>query len=201
MAPDMRAENSELGAAKAELRARAKQVRVGLSASERELAVEQVAVAGAALVAELGGKVIAGYYPINDELDSQPLMESLSSQGLTLALPVTPPAPGPLSFLEWMPGDPLEEARFGVMTPPASSPELDPDVVFVPLLAFDAAGHRLGYGAGYYDRTLAALRGKNRVTAIGLAFAEQEVAALPHDARDQRLDWVVTQAGARRIEG
>jgi len=201
MAPDMRAENSELGAAKAELRARAKDVRAGLSASERELAGEQVAVAGAALVVEQGRKIVAGYYPINDELDSRPLMEGLSSQGLTLALPMTPPAPSPMRFLEWMPGDPLEEARFGVMTPPASSPELDPDIVLVPLLAFDGAGHRLGYGAGYYDRTLAALRGRGRVTAIGLAFAEQEMAALPHDVRDQRLDWVVTQAGARRIEG
>jgi len=201
MAPDMRAENSEPDAAKAELRARAKQVRAGLSAPERELAGEQVAVAGAALVAEWGGKVVAGYYPINDELDSRPLMESLSNQGQTLALPMMPRAPGPLGFLEWRPGDPLEEACFGVMTPPASSPALDPDIVLVPLLAFDAAGHRLGYGAGYYDRTLAALRSRGRVTAIGLAFAEQEMAALPHDARDQRLDWVVTQAGARPIEG
>jgi len=201
MAPVMRAETPEPEAAKIELRAQAKRTRAGLSASERELAAEQVAVAGAALVMAQGGKAIAGYYPINDELDSRPLLESLSSQGLSLALPATPPVPGPLSFLEWVPGDPLEEGRFGVMTPPSSSPAMDPDIIFVPLLAFDAAGHRLGYGAGYYDRTLAALRARYQVTAIGLAFAEQEMAALPHDARDQRLDWVVTQSGARPIEG
>jgi 5-formyltetrahydrofolate cyclo-ligase len=197
----MRAETPEPDAAKVELRAQAKRARAGLSASERELAAEQVAVAGAALVTAQGGKVIAGYYPIRDELDSRPLLESLSSQGLSLALPATPPAPGPLSFLEWLPGDPLEEGRFGVMTPPASSPAMDPDIILVPLLAFDAAGHRLGYGAGYYDRTLAALRGRYQVTAIGLAFAEQEMAALPHGPSDQRLDWVVTQSGARPIEG
>ena len=201
MAPMMRAETPRLDGAKDALRAQAKKVRAGLNASERELAAEQVAVAGAALVTAQGGKVVAGYYPINDELDSRPLMESLSSQGLRLALPATPLAPGRLSFLEWRPGDPLEEGRFGVMSPPASSPVMEPDIVFVPLLAFDASGHRLGYGAGYYDRTLAALRGSHQVTAIGLAFAEQEMATLPYDARDQRLDWVVTQSGARPVEG
>lgn len=201
MAPVMRAETPEMNAAKDELRAQAKRIRAGLSVSERELAAEQVAVTGAALVMAQGGKVIVGYYPINDELDSRPLLESLSSQGLSLALPVTPPAPGPLSFSEWVPGDPLEEGRFGIMTPPASSPIMEPDIIFVPLLAFDPTGHRLGYGAGYYDRTLAAHRGRHKLTAIGLAFAEQEMAALPHDANDQRLDWVVTQAGARPIEG
>ena len=94
----------------------------------------------------------------------------------------------------------LERGAFDVPVPLTDKPALDPDIVLVPLLAFDRSGYRLGYGAGFYDRTLAGLRARRAVIAVGLAFGEQEVDALPHDARDERLDWVVTPGAFLRIE-
>ena len=195
----MRARQSEQADAKQALRQRAKRARAGIGVAERQLAAEQAAVRAAALVMEEAPQIVAGYYPIQDEIDCLALLASLSGQGTRLALPVTPTEPAPLTFLEWMPGDPLQEGRFGTMEPPASSPSLVPHLLLVPLLAFDKVGHRLGYGAGFYDRTLEALRGRGSVTAMGFAFAEQEVDAVPHDPRDQRLDWIITQSRAWRF--
>ncbi|MCW5732408.1 MAG: 5-formyltetrahydrofolate cyclo-ligase, partial [Alphaproteobacteria bacterium] len=135
-----------------------------------------------------------------DELDPRPLMELLAERGGRLALPGAARPGQPLVFHAYRWGDPLRPGPFGVMIPAEGAPELLPDMVLVPLLAFDRQGGRLGYGGGFYDRTLEALRrARPALVAVGLAFAAQEVACLPHEAGDQRLDWIVTEHGARRV--
>jgi len=146
------------------------------------------------------GGPVAGYWPLRDEFDVLPLLAHLEAAGHPCGLPVAT-APGmPLSFRRWVPGTALVAGPFGTRQPPPEAPPLRPRLLLVPLLAFDRDGWRLGYGGGYYDRTLAALRRERAVVAIGIAFAAQEVTAVPHGPGDERLDWVVTEAGAIRID-
>ncbi len=147
------------------------------------------------------GAVVAGYWTRGDELDVRPLLAALDGAGYCCALPVAAAPDAVLVFRRWRTGDVLTAGRFGIMEPGADAEAVTPDLVIVPLLAFDRAGYRLGYGAGYYDRTLGALRGAGPVVAVGVGFAAQGVDAVPHDAADERLDWVVTETGAVRIEG
>ena len=126
------------------------------------------------------------------ELDPGPIEANLVRHGHAIVLPVTPPKGQPLVFRRWQAGALLVRHPFGMLEPGPECPQMRPDVVLVPLLAFDRSGYRLGYGGGYYDRTLARFRAEGPVKAIGLAFAEQEVDAVPFDAYDQRLDVVVT---------
>lgn len=148
------------------------------------------------------GTVVAGYWPQGSELDVRPLMNRLAAMGADLVLPVTRGADLPLEFRRWRPGDTLEPGAHGISQPTSAAPVAVPAVLLVPLLAFDARGWRLGYGAGYYDRTLAELRGRllmPRPLAVGIAYAVQEISALPHHAGDQRLDGVATETSARRF--
>tara|TARA_R110002073_G_scaffold43462_1_gene120973 strand:+ start:10994 stop:11563 length:570 start_codon:yes stop_codon:yes gene_type:complete len=138
------------------------------------------------------GAVVSGYWPLPGEIDPRPLMAELAARGARLVLPVIV-APGePLIFREWRPGEPLQRRVFGLMEPAESAPELVPDILLVPLLAIDSDGNRLGFGKGYYDRTLAGLRAAGTPLAIGLAYEAQVVAAVPVDEFDQPLDWLVT---------
>lgn len=187
--------------AKAELRKSAARRRGLLAEDVRMQAAESLAEVGLAFLPERTGAVVSGYHPIGEELDPRPLLARLAGEGHPLVLPVTPRGRGRLTFRCWTPGDELVAGSYGVSEPSASSPAREPSILLVPLLAFDAGGQRLGYGAGYYDRTLAELRAAGRVTAVGIAFAEQEVAAVPHDRYDQRLDWILTPDGPRRIGG
>ncbi|MDX5932744.1 5-formyltetrahydrofolate cyclo-ligase [Acidiphilium acidophilum] len=136
------------------------------------------------------GAVVSGFWPIGDEIDVRPLMVALSALGHRLCLPETPKRGLPLVFRHWMPGEALVAGRFGTSHPVGEV--VVPDFVLVPLLAFDRKGNRLGYGAGYYDRTLAAMPGAFR---LGCAFACQEVAAVPVGPHDERLDAVATEIG------
>lgn len=179
-----------LSADKAALRERMAQARAAASGADPD--------AGARLVLDApAGAIVSGYIRFRTEIDPAPLMARLAAAGCILALPRTPPgrAPGGLTFHRWAPGDPLVKSAFGVAEPPESAEILEPDLVLAPLLAFDRAGGRLGYGAGHYDRTLARLRALKPVRAIGLAYAAQEVAAVPMDDTDQRLDGVLTPQG------
>jgi len=143
--------------------------------------------------------VVASYWPIRGEIDPRPLMRRLHDAGHACALGVVHDRAAPLRFLAWRPGMALEPGGFGVMVPPPQAGELVPAIVLTPLLAFDVRGHRLGYGGGYYDRTLTGLRRQvGGVLAVGLAFEAQRIEAVPHTPRDARLDWVVTEARARR---
>ena len=147
------------------------------------------------------GAVVAGFAPIDDEIDVLPLLSTLSDRGHPCALPVVVGRALPLVFRAWSPGMALTEAEFGVSVPPPSSPEVRPAVVLVPLLAFDATGQRIGYGAGFYDRTLTALRQDDDVLAIGIAYADQQVDSVPIDRNDVRLDLIVTERSVIRPRG
>ncbi len=142
------------------------------------------------------GAVVSGYWPMRSEVDPRPLLLSLQACGHPLCLPAVVGAGQPLRFRAWRPGDALVAGGFGTQVPDAAQAERVPGLLLVPLLAFDRAGFRLGYGGGFYDRTLRALRQAGDVLAVGLAFAAQEVATVPHDAKDARLDWIVTEAEA-----
>jgi 5-formyltetrahydrofolate cyclo-ligase len=140
--------------------------------------------------------VVSGFWPIKDEIDIRPLMNALVDGGCRLALPVVQGRGQRLLFRAWQPGEPLEAGVFGTLQPSASSEALEPEVLIVPMLACDGEGWRLGYGGGFYDRTLADLRSRRTVTAIGVGFDLQLVAEVPHGADDQRMDWLLTDRRA-----
>jgi 5-formyltetrahydrofolate cyclo-ligase len=144
-----------------------------------------------------GVSTVSAYLPIGSELDPRPLMAALRGLGFALAVPVIEAKGLPLRFRSWVPGVAVVRGPFGVEVP-AEGDWVEPDLLVVPLLAFDGAGHRLGYGAGFYDRTLAGLRARRRVVALGFAYAAQQVDAVPRDATDARLDAVVTEDGTIR---
>jgi 5-formyltetrahydrofolate cyclo-ligase len=142
---------------------------------------------------------VSAYLPIRDEIDPGPAMLALAGLGYRLCVPVIEGRGLPLRFREWAPGAAVVRGPFGVAVPEAGE-WLVPDLLIVPMLAFDARAYRLGYGGGFYDRTLAALRAEWEVTALGLAYAGQEIGAVPHGPRDQHLDAVATEAGVLRPE-
>lgn len=143
---------------------------------------------------------IAGYVAMGSEADPAQLLARLDDAGHICALPAIEERHAPLVFRRWRPGEALAQGLHGTREPFSSAARSRPDLVLVPLLAFDAAGRRLGYGGGYYDRTLAALRaGARPVIAVGVAFSAQEAQDLPEDDYDERLDWVVTEREARRF--
>jgi 5-formyltetrahydrofolate cyclo-ligase len=143
--------------------------------------------------------IVSGYWPLADEFDPRPAMARLAGLGHPLALPRVQGWGRPLAFHIWRPGDPLFAGPFQVMEPSSEAPLVSPHILLVPLLAFDCAGRRLGYGAGYYDMVLRDLRANGPSPfAIGLAFAAQEVAEVPTGPRDQLLDAVVTEEGVHR---
>lgn len=145
-----------------------------------------------------GDHIVSGYWPIRDELDIRRLLRGLHEEGVICALPVVTDRQKPLRFRRWRPGDVLEQRSFGLSEPPAEAPERTPRIILTPLLAVDPHGNRLGYGGGYYDRTLYELRQAGPVTALGICFDAQRIADVPHDRRDQPLDWIVTEKAAYR---
>jgi 5-formyltetrahydrofolate cyclo-ligase len=137
------------------------------------------------------GKVLAGYMPMRTEIDPLPAMAA--HQG-PVGVPVILGKGQPLKFREWTPGCPMIEGEFGAQIP-AEGAWLDPEVLIVPLLAFDARGYRLGYGGGFYDRTLAGLRARHQTLAIGFAYGAQHMPELPIEATDEKLDAIITESG------
>ncbi|MDQ2064879.1 5-formyltetrahydrofolate cyclo-ligase [Xinfangfangia sp. CPCC 101601] len=141
------------------------------------------------------GVALSGYLPIRTEIDPLPAM--IAHRG-PVGVPVIPAPATPLKFREWSPGCAMEDGGFGTQVP-AEGAWIEPAVLIVPLLAFDARGYRLGYGGGFYDRTLQLLRSKRPTLAVGFAFAAQEVDEVPIDAFDQRLDLIITDEGLREF--
>lgn len=139
---------------------------------------------------------VSGFWPIKDEIDVEPLMRDLHGQGCVLALPVVQGRGQRLLFRVWRPGDALEAGVFGTLQPSADREIVEPDALLVPLLACDREGWRLGYGGGFYDRTIEALRRKKEIVAIGVGFDGQVVDEVPHGPDDQRLDWLLTDRRA-----
>jgi 5-formyltetrahydrofolate cyclo-ligase len=138
--------------------------------------------------------VAAVYYARGSELDPTPLAERLADRGLTVALPAALSRDGLLTFRRWTPGEALEPDVSGVPSPPAAAETVTPQLVVAPLLAFDRRGGRLGQGGGHYDRTLENLRATGEVFVLGLAYAGQELGAIPMEPHDQRLDAILTEA-------
>jgi 5-formyltetrahydrofolate cyclo-ligase len=177
---------------KAELRTIALAARDALSPERRAEAAEAIAARGLPF-AIAPGAAVAGYAPIRSEFDPMPLLRKLADAGARLALPVIMGREHPLQFRSFSIGQALERGPLGILQPAAASVELVPEVLLTPLAAFDRSGHRIGYGAGYYDRSIAALRGGNRTIAVGLAFAVQEIDAVPALSHDAVLDYVLTE--------
>ena len=146
------------------------------------------------------GAVVSAYLPIGDEIDVEPLLHHLHGTGYVCALPAVVARKGPLVFRVWQPGMDLESGALGTRHPPAAAAAVTPEVVLAPLLAFDGEGYRLGYGGGFYDRTLAVVRGTGPVLAIGIAYAAQRVDKVPRTEYDQPLDWIVTEEGAIKAQ-
>lgn len=140
--------------------------------------------------------IVSLYFPMRDELDTEPLAAALIEKNIVVALPVVARKKQPLQFRRYQPGDDLVDGSYGELVPAETAPMVTPSILVVPLLAFTRDGGRLGYGGGYYDRTLAALREDGAPLAVGYAYGAQEVDALPLSRLDQPLDWVVTERGA-----
>jgi 5-formyltetrahydrofolate cyclo-ligase len=171
---------------KAALRAEASALRRKVWLNSGANAREALAESGA-----MQAQCAAGYFPLPGEFDPLPLLGALHEQGLRLALPVVRPGPD-LIFREWQPGAPLKRGKSGLQEPSDAYPELVPDIVLVPLLAFDRAGNRLGYGKGYYDAASRKLRRRGKVAAIGIGFDEQEFAQVPRAPQDEPMDMILT---------
>ena len=181
-----------VNSSKANLRAAALAARDALSSEHRAAAAQAIAARGLPIEI-VPGAVVAGYSPIRSEIDPTPLLRKLAAQGAQPALPVITAGDQPLKFRSWASDDRLRRGQLGILEPPPNAAELVPDILLVPLAAFDRLGHRIGYGAGHYDRTLAQLREWKAITAIGLAFAAQEVEAVPALLHDVALDYVLTE--------
>jgi 5-formyltetrahydrofolate cyclo-ligase len=178
------------------LRSRIKTWRAGLAADAMARAADRVAAHGLSFL-ELGQKrrVVSGFSSLPEEFRVWPLLRRLHSEGQPLAMPVMQGKNLPLLFRAWTPGDAMDRAVWGIAEPKTDKPQLEPDIVLAPLLAFDASGWRLGYGGGYYDRSLRALRAHKPIVAVGLAYDEQQVDVVPHLDYDERLDWVLRPSG------
>jgi 5-formyltetrahydrofolate cyclo-ligase len=180
---------------KATLRATALAARDALSAEERAAAALAIALRGLPF-AIAAGSIVSGYSPIRSEIDPVPLMRALAEKGARLALPAVMARGKSLAFRAWSAGDRLMLGPLGILEPSPAAAELIPDIMLVPLAAFDRAGHRIGYGAGHYDYTLAHLRKMKPIAAIGVGFAVQEIEAVPALPHDVALDYVLTETQA-----
>ena len=183
--------------AKAALRTRARAARASLDHGERAEAAVAAAQHFFNAVALQASDVVAAYWRIRDELDCQPILVKLMDSNQRVVLPVVLGPEEPLDLRVWEPGASLYESGFGTLAPSDLAPRAEPDIVIMPLLGFDARGTRLGYGGGYYDRTLARMSKKPKL--VGLAFAAQELDRIPRAPHDVPLDIIVTEAGVRHF--
>jgi 5-formyltetrahydrofolate cyclo-ligase len=193
----MMAKDSE----KARLREAASAKRRALPVAERERAAQAVARHAAFIAGIAAGRTVSGFATFGDELDTGPLLSELDRLAVRLTLPVVGRRGHPLIFRPWRPGDETVPGPFGIPQPLPEAGTAEPTVFLVPLLAFDRRGYRLGYGGGFYDRTLAAARAHRHIVALGLALAIQEVAAVPTDPFDEPVDGVLTECETIRCTG
>jgi len=185
---------TDLETAKREMRTLCAKRRVDIAEALNDAGV-WLAVAVMARAADIGladgPKTVALYHAMNSEMDVGPLLRALERAGHKVALPVVTTNDAPLTFRVWTSGDPLQPGGFGTSVPLDTAAEAVPDILFVPMLAYDVAGGRLGYGGGFYDRTIEALE----KPAIGVAYAAQRVDSVPTGPHDRRMDWIATEQG------
>jgi len=177
---------------KAELRKESRARREALPVAEQSAAAQTIAARGLPVPVP-ASTTVSGYSPLKFEISPLPLMRRAADAGAKLALPVVQGRGTPLIMRAWTFGEALGSGVWGIREPKPEAPEVFPDILIVPILAFDRAGYRLGYGAGYYDMTITRLRAMKPITAIGIAFAVQEFPELPKTSRDARLDLVLTE--------
>ena len=155
-----------------------------------------VAVHADALLEQFGRGIYAAYLPIRSELSPLPLVARLAEASVQTSIPITPAPGNPLDFRLWAPGDKMDDGPYDTKQPSANAPACVPDVILVPMLAFDSACWRLGYGGGFYDRSIGGLREAGRtVAAIGIAFSGQQVELVHTGPYDMALDAVLTPDG------
>jgi 5-formyltetrahydrofolate cyclo-ligase len=186
--------------AKAALRREATARRDALPADSRQAAVAAIAARKFPLPIA-PGTIVSGFMPMKTEINPLPLMRKLAEAAALLALPVVEGRGKPLTMRAWQWGEELGSGVWGIREPKPDAARVDPDILLVPLLAFDRAGYRLGYGGGYYDLTIAGLRARKPITAVGIAFAAQEVSRVPTTPRDARLDLVLTERQVIDLRG
>ncbi len=174
--------------------------RDALPPAERATAAETIAARQFPLPI-MPGMIVSGFSPLKSEINPLPLMRRLAAAGAQLALPVVAGRGKPLIMRAFAFGDALASGQWGIREPKADAAEVAPDILLVPLLAFDRRGHRIGYGAGYYDMTLARFRAMKRMTAVGVAYAAQEIDRVPVTERDARLDLVLTEREVIDLRG
>jgi 5-formyltetrahydrofolate cyclo-ligase len=191
----------QTGEKKRAARTRALACRAAAFAAHGAAAGERLAEHGLSFLPLAPSRVVSGFSAIRDEIDPAALLQRLLGEGHHLCLPVMQGKGLPLVFRAWSPGDAMGKVQWGISEPLPDKPVLEPDVVLVPLLAFDTQGFRLGYGGGFFDRTLARLRAIKPVVAVGIAYDELKVDAVPHRSYDERLDWVLTPSGPQRCSG
>ena len=185
---------------KAQIRVKAAKIRQQ-EANNHPDAGEKLAAYFQSLIDRFGGGVYAAYLPIRSEISPLPLIVALHDAGQLTAMPVTPAEGHPLSFRQWAVGDALENGPYGTRQPPVSDPPVLPNVILAPLLAFDSAGWRLGYGGGFYDRTIADLAARGyKASVIGLAYDGQKLDKVPVGPFDMPLDAVLCPSGLHRPE-
>ncbi len=181
-------------AVKADLRRAALARRRTLGMAARTKFSARLAVEGLRLARRSAARAVSAFHSFPDEPDAEPLLAALAEAGFMTLLPITPARGAPLVFRLWRPGDPTRQGRMNIPEPLPSAPAHDPDLLFVPLACFDRRGHRIGFGAGYYDVTLRALRAKGRAIAVGVGYSVAECPALPNEPHDERLDYVLTES-------
>jgi len=178
---------------KSALRRQALDRRRDVDVATRAALSARLAAVGLAWASRWRPRVVAAFSPIRDEPDTGPLLAALQAHGFATALPVAHGRSAPLAFRLWRAGEPLARGALGVAEPGAAAPLVEPDLLFVPLAAFDRRGHRIGYGAGYYDRALKLLRANGPIRAVGVAYAVSEIDAAPDEPHDERLDFILTE--------
>ena len=180
---------------KAALRRAALEQRAAISPDRQSQFAAHLAREGLQLArARPGVKAVSLYHPIRHEADCLPLLQALHQAGFITALPVVVDGKRPLRFLQWAPGEALIRSPMGLNEPDQTRSEIKPDVLFIPLAAFDRKGHRLGYGRGHFDASLEKARSEGKVLAVGIAYACQEIPSVPISAHDQKLDFVITES-------
>ena len=174
--------------------------RDAIPAAERAKAAETIATRAFPLTI-MPGTIVSGFSPLKSEINPLPLMRRLADAGAQLALPVVAGRGKPLIMRAFAFGDALASGQWGIREPKSEAGEVAPDILLVPLLAFDRNGHRVGYGAGYYDMTIAKFRAMKRITAVGIAYAAQQIDTVPVTPRDARLDLVLTERDVIDLRG
>lgn len=178
---------------KAEARKIASRIRKIAHEAAKDEAPLQLAALPFPVLPSATHKIVSAFFPYKSEIDTRPVLGRLAGEGWTTCLPIVIALGDPLIFRRWLPGGPTMPGTWGIPRPLDDAPLLQPDVLLVPMLAFDREGYRLGYGGGFYDRTLETLRAKKKIIAIGVAYAGQQVDSVARGPHDQPLDFIMTE--------